>query len=220
MTKAPALYDFSRPIAGVRIPDTTLAREAADYVRAVSTPMLFHHVMRSFVFAQLLGGKISDQGDQEAIFLSTVMHDLGLTDEARGPRRFELEGADAARRFLSDRRCPSEKSWLVWDTIALHTWNDINLYKEPEARSAQIGIMADAVGAGIATLAPEDLAEVVAAFPRLGFKQNFTDLLRLEAETKPQTHTVHPVHMIAHHCCYPVPIPDAAAIIQAAGFDE
>jgi HD domain len=211
--------DFFAAIAGMRAPDTKIAREAVEFARTCSSTMLFNHVMRSYYLGRIIAGEEKSH-DQEIVFVAAVLHDLGLTEVGRGPRRFEIEGADVARRFLAERGFEENRSWLVWDTIALHPWGDINLFKEPEARVTQLGIMADATGMGLDAVEPGALAEILAAFPRAGFKSGFVDLLISEARSKPDTHTVHPVHMIAHHCLYPVPIPDAKAIIEAAPFPE
>ena len=92
---------LDRPIAGIRAPDSRIAREAHELARRVSSPMLFNHVMRSYYLGRLVAGD-AGEWDDEVVFLSAVLHDLGLTDRARGERRFEIEGADAARQFLSD----------------------------------------------------------------------------------------------------------------------
>ena len=201
-------------LAGLRIPDSRMAREALDLVRDVSSELLLNHVLRSYFFGRLLA-ETEDGLDQEVVFLSAVLHDLGLTDHARGARRFELEGADAARLFLLDKGYAPGRAWLVWDTIALHPWGDINLHKEAEARATQLGIMADAVGLGVDRIEPAKLAEILRVLPRLSFKSGFLELLRQEAVAKPESHVMHPVHMVAEHCCYHVPVPDAAAMLQA-----
>lgn len=206
-------------IAGVRPPDSRIARQAMELARNVSSPMLFHHVMRSYWFGELLGQGLPDALDREIILLSAVLHDLGLTDHARGPRRFEVEGADAARQFLGQRGLPHDKAWMVHDTIMLHTM-DHNLYRQPEARMVQAGILLDVIGVGIDALDPRAVAAVVAAFPRLGFKREFSQLLRREAEEKPLTHPFHPCTMMAHHCLGGVQVPDARPMIAGAPFDE
>lgn len=209
--------DLRRSVGGLVAPDTPLARAAARLAWEHSTPMLFNHVMRSYFFGRLAVGRSAGSYDDEVVFLSAVLHDLGLTDHAPGPRRFEIEGADAARRFLCDSGCDSGRAWLVWDTIALHPF-DINLHKEPEARVVQAGILGDVVGAGVASIDPSNVAEVLRAFPRHGFKRGFVDLLLNQARAKPHAHTIHPTHMIAHHCCGGVPIPNAQALIEATPF--
>jgi hypothetical protein len=206
-------------IGGVRPPDSKLARAAVDLARSVSTPMLFNHVMRSYLFAELRAQAELGAYDREVVLVSSVLHDLGLTDHARGPRRFEIESADAARQFALAGGFPEEKAWLVWDNIALHPL-DLNPHKEPEAKAVQWGLWADVVGIGIDRLDPNVVIKVVASYPRLGFKRGFFELLRDEAEAKPQSQLIHPATMVAHHCLGGVTIPDARALIDRAPFDE
>lgn len=206
-------------IGGVRLPDSKLAQDAIELARAVSTPMLFNHVMRCYLFAELCAQAELPSYDREVVLLSAVLHDLGLTDHARGPRRFEIEGADAARDFALAGGFPEAKSWLVWDNIALHPL-DLNHHKEPEAKAVQWGLWADVVGVGFDRLDPAAMREIVAAYPRLDFKRGFFNLLHEEARAKPHSHLIHPTAMIAHHCLGGLEIPDARALIDNAPFDE
>ena len=206
-------------IGSVRPPDSRIAREAVELARDVSSPTLFHHVMRSYFFGELRVRAEFESYDPEIVLLSLVLHDLGLTDRARGPRRFEIEGADAARTFVTTHGLADDKAWLVWDNIALHTL-DLNLYRQPEARAVEWGICADVMGQEVERLDRQAVAEIVAAFPRLGFKQELLRLLQQEAQTKPETHLFHPCTMVAHHCLGGVRIPDARPIIDGAPFDE
>lgn len=50
-----------------------------------------------------------------------MLHDLGLTSVAPARERFEIEGADAARSFLSRHGMSDRALDTVWDAIALHT---------------------------------------------------------------------------------------------------
>ncbi|MDI1263426.1 MAG: metal-dependent phosphohydrolase [bacterium] len=211
--------DLNRAIAGLVAPDTSLVREATRLAWESSSPLLFNHVMRCYYLGRLTAGRTAGGYDDEIVFLSAVLHDLGLTAHAPGPRRFEIEGADAAQRFLDGAGCDKARGWLVWDTIALHPL-DINLHKEPEARVVQAGILADVIGVGVGSIEPSLVDEVVRAFPRSGFKKNFFELLLREAGSKPHAHVMHPTYMVAHHCCGGVPIPDARAMIEAAPFEE
>ena len=80
--------------------------------------------------------------------------------------------------------------------------------------------MGHLLGWELDALGRDAVAEIVAAFPRLGFKRELLRLLRQEAEAKPTTHLFHPCTMVAHHCLGGVPIPDARAMIDGAPFDE
>ena len=41
-------------LAGIKVPDTVLVRDAIDLSRSASEPFLFNHVMRSWLFGILL----------------------------------------------------------------------------------------------------------------------------------------------------------------------
>ena len=210
---------FVDSIAGTRAPDSQLARDAVALAREVSSPMLFNHVMRSYYFAEIVAQRAPGTIDREVVLLSAVLHDLGLTPHAHGPRRFEIEGADAARAFASERGLSEAKAWLVWDTIALHTY-DLNLHKQPEAGLVQLGILADIAGVGVADMQRDQVDAVVAAFPRLSCKREFTKLLLDEALAKPELPAFHPTIMFRHHCVAPIEIPDARSVIEGAPFES
>jgi HD superfamily phosphodiesterase len=110
LSEIPAI-DLIGRVARIRVPDTVIAREAFEWVALNSSPMLLNHAMRSYYFGCLMAG--SGTRDDEVTFLAAVLHDIGLTEAARGPRRFEIEGADAAREFLSSRRFDERRGWLV-----------------------------------------------------------------------------------------------------------
>ncbi len=213
------IVPLTEAIGGVRPPDSKLAREAIELARLVSSPMLFNHVMRCYLFAELRAQVELPAYDREVVLVSLVLHDLGLTDHARGPRRFEIEGADVARDFVLARGYTAEKAWLVWDNIALHPL-DLNAYKEPEAQAVEWGICADVLGFGLDRIAPAAVREILAAYPRLDLKRGLFGLLHQEAALKPHSHLFHPTTMVAHHCLGGVEIPDGQALMNAAPFDE
>ena len=163
-------------ISGIKAPGTELAREAEEFVRSASSAMLYNHVMRCYWFAELFARRESSNADRELMFLSATLHDLGFTEHGRGPHRFEVEGAHAARRFLKDRGVPDTRSWQVWSTIALHTW-DLNLYKEDEGRLVELGILYDVRGFPDAKLDPIDVAEIVKRYPPLGLARTPESIL-------------------------------------------
>jgi hypothetical protein len=65
-------------------------------------------------------------------------------------KRFEVDGANAARRFLRENTHSSEwdkhRIQLVWDAIALHTIGSVVFEKEPECQACSYGIWADFQG--------------------------------------------------------------------------
>src|SRR5882757_6147986 len=87
-------------IADIKVPDSSIVRQAEDLARSMSSDMLFNHVMRCYWFGELFAQKEGKKIDSELMFLSAVLHDLGLTDHVTGQQRFEIEGAHVARTFL------------------------------------------------------------------------------------------------------------------------
>ena len=130
-------------LAGVSVPDTPLISRAIEFARERSEPYLFNHAMRSWLFAALFAQRKQAVHDAEVLAVITILHDIGLAEAFDGPLRFEVEGANAARKFargagLDDRRCQ-----LIWDVVALNSTPSIALYKEAEVALSTAGIARD-----------------------------------------------------------------------------
>jgi len=159
-------------VAGVRLVDSKICREAAELAREVSPPFLFNHAARTYLFGALTGRAAGQRFDEEVLYLACVLHDLGLTSRFAGDLPFEIQGAQAASAFLEQRGYPSAKSNLVWDGIAMHPLA-IGQYKQPEISLVGAGAGADVVGADPKEIKPAEVEAVLKAFPRLGFKTAF-----------------------------------------------
>src|ERR1700678_715458 len=136
-------------LAGIKVTDTALVRDAVELARASLAPYLFNHVMRSWLFGILLSEGVDPAPDPELLAIAAVLHDLGLTDRYTAENRFEVDGANAARSFLKGRAISTQQMQVVWDAIALHTTRSIALHKEPEVTMTHSGITADVLGAGL-----------------------------------------------------------------------
>jgi len=118
--------------------------------------------------------------DQEVLYLGSVLHDLGLT------HRFEIEGADAAQLFQAEYGLPRDKGAIVRDAIVLHASLDAE-QRQPEIALVHFGAGVDVTGLRLQDLPSEVVQQVVAAYPRYGFKQAFQTLLEEQARRKPGT---------------------------------
>jgi hypothetical protein len=206
-------------VSDIKPPDSKIATQAEEFARSVSSDMLFHHVMRCYWFAELYVQQEKVTVDHELLFLSAMLHDLGLTSAAQGPHRFEIEGANAARKFLLDRGISNDRAWKAWDNVALHAW-DFNLYRDDTSRLLQLGIRYDVRGNSNARLDPADVAAIVARYPRVDFKNGFYDLSRREVETKqPYEYTYHLPTCIALNLSL-TKVPEVRDVLKAAPFSE
>src|SRR5467141_2981003 len=174
-------------IAGIKVPDTVLVRDAIDLSRSASEPFLFNHAMRSWLFGVLLSESAERAPDAELLAVATILHDLGLTDRYTAENRFEVDGANAARSFLKGRGISTQQMQVVWDAIARHTTRSIALHKEPEVAMTHSGIAVDAIGVGLDRIPSDKLQAILAGFPRLALKNQFQSSLCNIVRRKPAT---------------------------------
>jgi len=154
-------------IASVAIPDTRLVADATELVRQASTPLLFNHSRRVFLFGSLQGARRGLTFDPELLYVGAMFHDLGLTATYRhNDQRFELDGADEARRFLAAHHIPEDSIRRVWLGIALHTTPEVPARLEPEVALVTAGVELDVLGIGYHDLDKAQIDAVLAAYPR------------------------------------------------------
>src|ERR1043166_3219754 len=177
----------TRLLAGVSLPDTPLITRAIEFARERSEPYLFNHAMRSWLFATLFAQRMHAVHDAEVLAVTTILHDIGLTESFDGPLRFEVEGANAARTFARKEGLDDRRTQLIWDGVALNSTPSIALYKEPEIAIATMGIGLDWGGFGYESLTDAGVAEILEAFPRLGMKERFSKAVCRIVETRPTT---------------------------------
>jgi hypothetical protein len=175
-------------IAGIRVPDSALARDITDFVRDVEDDLLFNHSRRVFIFGALQGLRRGLQPDLELLYAAAMFHDIGLTERYRTATvRFEVDGANAAREFLAAYGVDQADADTVWLGIALHTTPGVPEFLAPEVALLQAGVEVDVVGVGREDLAPETLAAVTAAHPRPQFQQRILAAFNDGMKHRPQT---------------------------------
>jgi hypothetical protein len=133
---------------------------------------LFNHAFRTFFLGSLTGRALGQRFDEEVLFLACILHDLGLTEPFQGDLPFEIQGAEAAKHFLEESAYTTEGTETVWDGIAMHA-SVIGQFKRPEIALVGEGAGADVLGPDFSQIKKTDVAEIVKAFPRLGFKIAF-----------------------------------------------
>jgi hypothetical protein len=170
-----------KAVAGIAMVDSKIATEATKLAQEASPPFLFNHAVRTFLFGALMGKASGLKVDHELLYIACVLHDIGLTEQFMGDLPFEIEGAQAACRFLEAHGLAKDKSAIVWDGIAMHA-SAIGQFKQPEIALVGAGAAADVVGPDCSAIKKADVDEVVRAFPRLKFKGEFvrvcTDVVR------------------------------------------
>lgn len=175
-------------IAGVKIPDSKIARQARELVREHETELLFNHSVRVFLFGAMKGMREKLKFDPELLYVAALFHDIGLVDDYHtDSKRFEVDSADAAREFLRSHGISEAKASLVWEAIALHTTPGIPQFMRPEISLTNAGVLVDVVGKDYDEYPPDQRDQVVTAFPRGNFKTEFIDIQTRSALKKPAT---------------------------------
>src|SRR5437016_13618487 len=158
---------MSEVVAGIRIPDSKLARGATDLLREHGSALLLAHSLREFLFGAIRGRHRDLKVDHELLYFGAVFHDLGLTAKYRSrDHRFEVDSANAARDFLRANGIDESAAGVVWDAIALHTTPEIPWHKRPELALVTGGGAGDVRGDGPDEVPGGDRDAVLSAYPR------------------------------------------------------
>jgi hypothetical protein len=154
-------------IAGIKLPDSRIAREITQLIRDTESDMLFHHSARVYWWGALAGKKLGLAFDPELLYAAAMFHDVGITPHYHGsPLRFEVDGANAARDFLRGHGIAEGDVEKVWLAVALHTTPGIPEHMHPEIRLVQAGAGMDMAGRGYDDVTAAERDAVLAAHPR------------------------------------------------------
>jgi hypothetical protein len=168
----------------IRVPDSAAAREAERVCAAMRPELLVGHSHRTYLWAAILAAHEGLAYDEEVLYVSSLLHDLGLSAGADGqgrPACFTLVGARAcqdlaARTALSDRDAARAAG-----AVTLH----MNLRVGPEdgieAHLVTVATQLDVIGLRYWRVHPATRRAVLARHPRHGDKAGMADLFRAES---------------------------------------
>jgi hypothetical protein len=162
---------------------------AARLVRPAEGEFLYAHSVRVYEWAALAGKRKRLHFDPELLYVAALFHDFGLTSAYAGSHlRYEVDGADAARRFLRRHKVPERDSAQVWLAIALHTTNGISAHVSPLADLVAEGANMDLVGLGYGDFSTAEREAVEAAHPHPpNFAEDFLQALYNSLRHRPET---------------------------------
>jgi hypothetical protein len=207
-------------IGGSTAPDSEHARKAASLVERVHSQAMLNHVHRTWWFAEFLGRKRELNYDRELVYLASILHDLGLTEEFAADQRFEVEGADAASRLVVADGYSKEKADLVWQAIALHSSLGIADRLRPEIALVCMGAHVDVMGLFVDELSAQLIDDTLTLYPRMGFKAAFQQALAEVAKNKPHTTVGTGLADIGRRHVHGFSIPDVCDLLDGAPFDS
>ena len=170
---------------GMPVPDSALARQARELIADVAAPFLVNHSVRSYAWAVELARHDELQFDPEIMYVSAILHDIGLVPAYDLGGCFEVDGAIAAERLVREAGEPEARAGAIYDAIALH--NDETL---PPNAASEVVLLLDSTGIDVtgdrfSDVRPAIIPGLLAAYPRLDFKRGFAALFVDQALRKP-----------------------------------
>lgn len=193
MRRAARWMGWERPDAlalnDIGFPDSSVAVGAAALLGKEAPPVLAAHSYRAYLFGALLGTRDGLSWEPELLFVSAMLHDLGLTEFVGGEGPFEQRGAAAADSWLRDQGWPEDRAEIVAKAIRMHLDVGRAGKERPEIALLHFGTAADVTGMRLEDIHPDTVEEVIDAYPRAGFAQFFADKVRAEARSQPRSAT-------------------------------
>jgi len=167
------------------VPDSTIAKRAQERIADVEPAFLVNHSVRAYAWAVELAWHDGSAFDPEILYVSALLHDIGLVSEYDIGGCFEVDGAVAAERFALDHGEVPSRARAIYDVIALHM-----LAEAPAGSAADVVLLNDSTGVDvtgyrIGDVRPIAIRQVVAAYPRLDFKRGFSAMFVDQATRKP-----------------------------------
>ena len=180
---------MSRLIEAAAIPDSSLAKAITAYIRDTETDLLFNHSSRVYHFGALAGVHRGLTFDRELLYAGAMFHDIGLMpSHASADKRFEVDGAFAARDFLRGHGIAEEDAFTVWTAIALHTTPGVPEHMHPVVALVTAGVEMDVLGLTYDRYSDDERETVVNAFPRTArFKEDIIQAFYDGIKHKPET---------------------------------
>jgi hypothetical protein len=176
-------------VEGITIPDSKLCRTITEFIRDTESELLFNHSSRVYFFGALAGKQRGLSVNHELLYAATMFHDIGLMpSHSTAHLRFEVDGANAARTFLTAQGVDSSDIDKVWMGIALHTTPGIPEFMHPVVALTTAGVEMDVLGLTYDQYSDAVRESVVAAFPRTAkFKEDIIEAFYNGIKHKPDT---------------------------------
>ena len=170
---------------GMPVPDSAVARQARELIADVAAPFLVNHSIRSYAWAVELARHDEVYFDAEILYVAAVLHDIGLVPAYDTGGCFEIDGANAAERFVREAGQPDNQARAIHDVIAMHMLEEL-----PPKPASEVVLLWDSTGTDVTgyrftDVRPEIIPGLLGAYRRLDFKREFAALFVDQASRKP-----------------------------------
>jgi hypothetical protein len=162
---------------------TRAAREVAE---AYCSPALLHHSIRSYLWAAHYATTHHIDFDTELMYVSSLLHDLGLTtafDNHTTP--FEEAGGDVAWVLAAGAGWSEQRRTRAKEIVVRHMWDHVDVAADPEGHLLELSTSLDISGRDADAWPDPFKAEVLDRYPRLDLATEFAAAFEQQAGRKP-----------------------------------
>ena len=166
-------------------PDSSLARDAEVAAQDLLTPTLLNHSRRAYAWGAAIAAVHGIAFDRELLYLAAMFHDTGLPSPVPHVD-FTVRSAALAREFADGHQLAVDDREVVANAIAMHHTPGVGVEAGAEAYLLSAGAGVDVFGHRSNEVPDAVRKSVVREYPRLGFKREFSRLVRTEAKQVPR----------------------------------
>ena len=168
------------------IPDTAACRGALEVATRYHSPSLLNHSIRAYLWAAAYAGLHEIAFDAELLYVSSMLHDIGLTAEFDSHTvPFEEAGGHVAWAFAAGAGWPVERRVRAAEVIIRHMWDEVPLAEDPEGHLLELSTGMDISGRRTEEIPSELRQEVLARHPRLEIAKEFAACVTDQGTRKP-----------------------------------
>lgn len=171
-------------------PDSSFAKAALEEMETASTAAMSHHCHRSYIWASLLNQLDRNSVDAELLYVSCMLHDLGLTEKHHGRCKsahcFTFDGVEAAHNVLSLTN--GAKAECVSNAILNHL--NVSVPGEKfgwETHYLQAGASLDVTGKRHSDIPNTIVHSIHEHYPRLTINSELMNWLDREVDLRPHS---------------------------------
>ncbi|WP_336206005.1 HD domain-containing protein [Nonomuraea sp. LPB2021202275-12-8] len=170
------------------LPDTPVCRTALEVATRYHSPSLLNHSIRAYVWAAAYAQERDIAFDAELLWVSSMLHDIGLTAEFDSHTvPFEEAGGHVAWAFCAGAGWPVERRVRAAEVIIRHMWDEVPLEEDPEGHLLELSTGMDISGRRTEDIPAGLREEVLRRHPRLEIAKEFAACVADQGARKPSS---------------------------------
>jgi HD domain len=169
-------------------PASAPARAAFTVASEYHSPSLLNHSVRSHLWAAAIGISSGIEFDDELLYVSAMLHDLGLVEAFDNHALpFEEASGHVARVFGAGAGWPRDRCARAAEVIVAHMRGSVDPAADPEGFLLERATALDISGRHLDLVPPALRSEVLREWPRLSLAAEFDACFAGQAARKPES---------------------------------